>query len=159
MELLQTESDELTGASPWFPVTVDTTKLAQLLQLGFNENDSRVALQNASNNMEEAIESLMCAIESEEELKAILKHVGRLAENGGQNLDGPSTSNASGQTQVALPAPIIEAVINHARVEIETYKAYERFNSDLKLSDLEYLDLPLIQEEKILTEYFNMLQQ
>nr|NP_001259756.1 uncharacterized protein Dmel_CG15445, isoform H [Drosophila melanogaster]NP_608436.4 uncharacterized protein Dmel_CG15445, isoform F [Drosophila melanogaster]NP_728390.1 uncharacterized protein Dmel_CG15445, isoform A [Drosophila melanogaster]NP_728391.3 uncharacterized protein Dmel_CG15445, isoform E [Drosophila melanogaster]NP_728392.2 uncharacterized protein Dmel_CG15445, isoform G [Drosophila melanogaster]AOQ11985.1 CG15445-RA [synthetic construct]AAF50848.2 uncharacterized protein Dme len=159
VELLQTESDELTGASPWFPVTVDTTKLAQLLQLGFNENDSRVALQNASNNMEEAIESLMCAIESEEELKAILKHVGRLAENGGQNLDGPSTSNASGQTQVALPAPIIEAVINHARVEIETYKAYERFNSDLKLSDLEYLDLPLIQEEKILTEYFNMLQQ
>ncbi|XP_033170633.1 NEDD8 ultimate buster 1 [Drosophila mauritiana] len=159
VELLQTESDELNGALPRLPVTIDKTKLAQLLQLGFHENDSRVALENESNNMEEAIDSLMCAIDSEEELTAILKQAERMAETGGQNRDGPSTSTASGQTEAALPAPLIEAVINHARDEIETYKAYERFNSDLNMSDMEYLDLPLIQEEKILTEYFNMLQQ
>ncbi|EDX03069.2 NEDD8 ultimate buster 1 [Drosophila yakuba] len=159
VELLQTEADELNAVSPRAPVTIDAMKLAQLLQLGFYEKDSRVALENASNNIEEAIESLMCAIESEEELKTILEHVSRMAKPGDQNLDGPSTSTASGQAQTTLPSPIIEAVLNHARSEIETYKAYDRFNSDLKLSDMEYLDLPLIQEEKVLTEYFNMLRQ
>ncbi|XP_026838197.1 NEDD8 ultimate buster 1 isoform X1 [Drosophila erecta] len=158
VELLQSEAKEI-AAFPNTPVTIDPTKLAQLLQLGFCENDSRVALENASNEMEEAIESLMCAIESEEELKAIVEHVERMAATGGQNLDGPSTSDASGQAPTALPAHFLEAVLNHARSEIETYKAYDRFNSDLSLSDMEYLDLPLIQEEKVLTEYINMLQQ
>jgi len=49
--------------------------------------------------------------------------------------------------------------MKHARSEIETYKAYERFNADISQNDMDYLDLPLVQEEKVLHEYLNLLQQ
>ncbi|KAH8344529.1 hypothetical protein KR084_005944 [Drosophila pseudotakahashii] len=154
VELLQTEADELRAALPRNSVASDQDKLAQLLQLGFNEDNSRVALENASNNMERAIECLLRAFQSEDELRETIERVGRMT------FDGPSTSNASiieGQT--APPSPLIEAVLKHARSEIETYKAFERFNADISQNDMDYLDLPLVQEEKVLQEYLGLLQQ
>ncbi|XP_044248911.1 NEDD8 ultimate buster 1 [Drosophila takahashii] len=149
VELLQTEAEVLRAALPRNSVASDQDKLAQLLQLGFNEANSRVALENASNNMERAIECLLRAFQSEEELRETIERVGRLA------FDGPSTSSAS----TAPPSPIIEAVLKHARSEIETYQAYERFNADISQNDMDYLDLPLVQEEKVLQEYLGLLQQ
>jgi len=159
VELLQTEADVLRAALPRNRVTSDQDKLVQLLQLGFKEDNSRVALENASNNIERAIESLLRAFQSEEELKETLERVGRMAGIEGQNWDGPSTSSASIGAQTAPPSPLIEAVMKHARSEIETYKAYERFNADISQNDMDYLDLPLVQEEKVLHEYLNLLQQ
>jgi len=101
VELLQTEADVLRAALPRNRVTSDQDKLVQLLQLGFKEDNSRVALENASNNIERAIESLLRAFQSEEELKETLERVGRMAGIEGQNWDGPSTSSASIGAQTA----------------------------------------------------------
>ncbi|XP_017125496.1 NEDD8 ultimate buster 1 isoform X1 [Drosophila elegans] len=155
VELLQTESDALRAALPQKRASADTVKLAHLLQLGFNEDNVRVALETTSNDIERAIECLLRAFQNEDELKQTMDRVSRMVDSKGQDLDGPSTSNA----QAAPPLAIIDAVLKHARSEIETYKAYERFNADLSQNDMDYLDLPLVQEEKILAEYLKMLQQ
>ncbi|XP_017085767.1 NEDD8 ultimate buster 1 [Drosophila eugracilis] len=155
VELLENEMDTLCAALPGIRISADEDKLAQLLQLGFNKEDSLVALENASNNIEQAIESLVRSFTSEEELKEAFQRLGLMGTAGRPTSDGPSTSNA----QTAPPSPIIETALKYARSELDTYKAYERFNSDISQTDMDYLDLPLIQEEKILHEYLNLLQQ
>ncbi|KAH8336725.1 NEDD8 ultimate buster 1 isoform X1 [Drosophila kikkawai] len=152
VDLLQSRADELMAALPKTRVSADTDQLAHLRQLGFDEDSVRAALESTSNNMERAIEFLLRAFRSEGELQEAMQRVTDLATNGG---DGPSTSNSN----AAPPSPIIESVLRQARAEMETYKAYQRFNSDLSQSDQDYLDLPLVQEEHILAEYRNLLEQ
>ncbi|XP_017056314.1 NEDD8 ultimate buster 1 [Drosophila ficusphila] len=157
VELLQNEPDELRSAVPPTHASVDLVKLGHLLQLGFKEENVRVALETTSNDVERAIECLLRAFQSEDELKQTMERASRMIE--GLDSDGPSTSTSAGQMQAAPPSPIIEAVLKHARSEMETNKAYERFNSDLSQNDQDYLDLPLVQEEMVLNEYLNLLQQ
>ncbi|KAH8380854.1 hypothetical protein KR200_008434 [Drosophila serrata] len=151
VDLLQSQADELMAALPKRSVSVDTDQLAQLRQLGFDEDSVRAALESTSNNLERAIEFLLRAFRSEGELKEAMERVTDLANNGG---DGPSTSNSN-----PTPPAIIESVLRQARAEMETYKAYQRFNADLSQNDQDYLDLPLVQEEHILAEYRNLLTQ
>lgn len=150
---MQSHANELLAALPKTRVSADADHLAHLRQLGFDEDSVRAALESTSNNMERAIEFLLRAFRSEGELEETMKRITELASNGG---DGPSTSNSNGE---APPSPIIDAVLRQARAEMETYKAYQRFNADLSQNDQEYLDLPLIQEEHILAEYRNLLEQ
>ncbi|KAH8409075.1 hypothetical protein KR009_006286 [Drosophila setifemur] len=157
VELLQTQSAELRAALPPRDCSVDADQLAHLLQLGFDEPAVRAALESTSNNVDRAIEYLLRAFQSEEELNRTVERISQMvAGTGGQvDDDGPSTSNSN----PAPPSPIIKSVLRQARTEIEALKAYERFNSDLSQNDQDYLDLPLIQEEQLLNEYRNLLEQ
>ncbi|KAH8252630.1 hypothetical protein KR032_000871 [Drosophila birchii] len=152
VDLLQSQADELMAALPKTRVSADTDQVAYLRQLGFDEDSVRAALESTSNNVERAIGFLLRAFRSEEELKEAMELVTNLANNGG---DGPSTSSSN----PTPPSPIIQSVLRQARAEMETYKAYQRFNSDLSQNDQDYLDLPLVQEEHILAEYRNLLEQ
>ncbi|EDW82908.1 uncharacterized protein Dwil_GK10251 [Drosophila willistoni] len=157
VELLQSHSGELERAvlsDNSQNLSADSVHLAALQQLGFEEATSRVALESAKNNVEQAIEFLLKAFQSEEELKSMVKRVTQLAKGDIAQLDGPSTSH-----QVPPQGPLIHAVLSKAKTEMEAYKAYKRFNSDLSQSDQDYLDLPLNQEEQLLAEYRKLLEQ
>ncbi|XP_068154466.1 NEDD8 ultimate buster 1 [Drosophila tropicalis] len=157
VELLQSHSEDLERAvfSDSSPnLTADSVHLAALQQLGFDEATSCVALESAKNNVEKAIEYLLKAFQSEDELKSLVKRITQLAKGDVAGLDGPSTSQ-----QVPPQGPLINAVLSKAKTELEAYKAYKRFNSDLSQSDQDYLDLPLNQEEQLLAEYRKLLEQ
>ncbi|KAH8273385.1 hypothetical protein KR018_006519 [Drosophila ironensis] len=152
VDLLQTQSQELTASLPEKDITADTDQLSHLLQLGFDEPAVRAALESTSNNVERAIECLLRAFDNEKELNETVERISKLA----SQEDGPSTSKSSGSLP---PSPIVKKVLRQAKTEIEAMKAYERFNSDLSQSDQDYLDLPLVQEEQLLAEYRALLEQ
>lgn len=155
MELLQTNSAELRDTLPESQ-SVDAVQLAALLQLGFKEPAARAALESAENNLEQATDFLLKAIQSEEELLQTVERVTQLASGGMFNLDGASTSQAADVTPSGF---LIDAVLQKAKAEMEAYQAFKRLNADLTHSDQDYLDLPLLQEEQLLAEYRNLLEQ
>ncbi|EDW65646.1 NEDD8 ultimate buster 1 [Drosophila virilis] len=153
VELLQTNSAEL-RATLLESQSADAVQLAALLQLGFTEPAARAALESAQNNLEQATDFLLKAIQSEEELLQTVERVTQLATNGIGN-DAASTSQAA----MSPTGSLIDAVLQKAKAEMEAYQAYKRLHADLTHSDQDYLDLPLLQEEQLLAEYRNLLEQ
>lgn len=153
MELLQTNSAEL-RATLLESQSADAVQLAALLQLGFTEPAARAALESAQNNLEQATDFLLKAIQSEEELLQTVERVTQLATDG-IGSDAASTSQAA----ISPTGSLIDAVLQKAKAEMEAYQAYKRLHADLTHSDQDYLDLPLLQEEQLLAEYRNLLEQ
>ncbi|KAM8720018.1 hypothetical protein ACLKA7_006128 [Drosophila subpalustris] len=151
VELLQTGSAELRANLPAVE-SADDVQLAALLQLGFLEPAARAALESTRNNLTQATDFLLKAIQSEEELLATVERVTKLAT---MDIDGmASTSQGAG------PAPaLIDTVLQKAKAEIDAYQAYKRLHADLSGNEQDYLDLPLLQEEQLLAEYRNLLEQ
>ncbi|XP_014102311.1 NEDD8 ultimate buster 1 isoform X1 [Bactrocera oleae] len=150
LDLLQTSSDELLKNLPK-KENADTDLLEQLKQLGFNEDMVRVALETTSNNMENALDFLVKIFGNEEEL---VKQLERITEAGKIVIAGddtPSTSSGIGS--------LVNTALGKVKDEMESLKAYERFNEDLTSNEQDYLDLPLLQEEQILAEYKRFLEQ
>lgn len=153
MELLQTQFDDLVSSLPRTSVSADDDQLKHLLRLGFEEPAVRAALESTDNNVERAIEFLLRAFQTEEELQETMDKIQKLS----HNEDGPSTSSSSSSSP--LSSPIMNSVLRQAQVEIDAMKAYQRFNSDINQNDQDYLDLPLVQEEQLLAEYRYLLEQ
>ncbi|KAL7744191.1 hypothetical protein ACLKA6_009164 [Drosophila palustris] len=151
VELLQTGAAELRANLPAVE-SVDDVQLAALLQLGFLEPAARAALESTRNNLTQATDFLLKAIQSEEELLQTVERVTQLAT---MDIDGmASTSQGAG------PAPaLIDTVLQKAKAEIDAYQAYKRLHADLSGNEQDYLDLPLLQEEQLLAEYRNLLEQ
>lgn len=111
----------------------------------------RVALETTSNNMENALDFLVKIFGNEEEL---VKQLERITEAGKIVIAGddtPSTSSGIGS--------LVNTALGKVKDEMESLKAYERFNEDLTSNEQDYLDLPLLQEEQILAEYKRFLEQ
>jgi len=148
---LQTSSAELRATLP-ASESVDGDQLAALLQLGFLEPAARAALESAHNNLLQATDFLLKALQSEEELMETVERVKKLAIGG-------NDATASTSQGAAPSLPLIDTVLQKAKAEIDAYQAYKRLHADLSLNDQDYLDLPLLQEEQLLAEYRNLLEQ
>ncbi|KAH8386634.1 hypothetical protein KR093_001610 [Drosophila rubida] len=151
VELLQTGAAELRASLPT-PESVDDVQLAALLQLGFPEAVARAALEATRNNLMRATDFLLKSMQSEEELLQTVERVSKLA------LAGDATASTS-QGVVSANAPLIDAVLQKAKAEIDAYQAYKRLHADMSHNEQDYLDLPLQQEEQLLAEYRNLLEQ
>lgn len=151
LELLQSNAAELRATLPETQ-SADDVQLAALLQLGFTEPAARAALESTRNNLEQATEFLLKAMQSEEELLQTVERVTQLASAG--NDATASTSQGS-----KVSGSLIDAVLQKAKDEVEAYQAYKRLHADLQHNDQDYLDLPLQQEEQLLAEYRNLLEQ
>ncbi|XP_030379452.1 NEDD8 ultimate buster 1 [Scaptodrosophila lebanonensis] len=169
VDMLQNRPDELRNSLPVVPAA-DERQLRSLQKLGFDAKAARVALETTQNDIDLAIVFLLKAFESEEELRSTVDRMSRLIEEGLTGATGaatisdqPSTSSAASQQSQLFDSPrsraLIESVLHKAKAEMESYKAYNRFNADLTHSDQDYLDLPLVQEEQLLAEYRNLLEQ
>lgn len=109
---------------------------------------ARVALETMHNNIEKSIDFLVKTFGNEEELRKTME---RMAESATSALSGASTS--------AGAASLVDKVMQKAQAEIDSLKAYNRFNEDITENENDYLDLPLVQEEQILAEYKHLLEQ
>ncbi|XP_017145177.1 NEDD8 ultimate buster 1 [Drosophila miranda] len=145
IDLLQNDADELRANLP-ATLPADEALLTTLQQLGFSLDTSRAALETNSNNMEAAVQFLMRSLTTETELLNIIEAMTRLLD-----YQGPSGSRSASPT-------LIQSILDQAKAEMESYKAFERFHDDVIDSSIVYLDLPLIQEEQILIEYRNLLE-
>lgn len=151
VELLQTSSAELRATLP-ATESADDDQLAALLQLGFLEPAARAALESAHNDLLQATDFLLKALQSEEELLQTVERVKKLA-------IGDNDATASTSQGAAPSFPLIDTVLQKAKAEIDAYQAYKRLHADLSQNDQDYLDLPLQQEEQLLAEYRNLLEQ
>ncbi|XP_022209871.2 NEDD8 ultimate buster 1 [Drosophila obscura] len=146
IDLLQHEADELRANLP-ATTPADETHLRTLQQLGFPSVTARAALETTGNNMEAAIQFLVSSLNTEKELLSTIEAMTRLLD-----YEGPSGSHA------ASPA-LIHTIIKQAKSEMESHRAFERFNEDVTDNSIVYLDLPLDQEEQILLEYKSLLER
>lgn len=136
--------------------SADNLQLAALLQLGFTEPAARAALESTRNNLEQATDFLLKAMQSEEELLQTVERVTQLARSGA---GAGSDATASTSQGASVSGSLIDAVLHKAKEEVEAYQAYKRLHADLQQNDQDYLDLPLQQEEQLLAEYRNLLEQ
>ncbi|XP_037937514.1 NEDD8 ultimate buster 1 [Teleopsis dalmanni] len=144
LELLQTQGDEL-RSSVSAPTSVNNLLLDELKKLGFDEQLANIALQTTGNNIDKAADYLIRMLNDENQLKSMMEKVSQAL----NAADGPSTS--SGINSLASD------LIQKAQLELESLTAYRRFHVDITDTENDYLDLPLLQEEQILTEYRNLL--
>ncbi|XP_053947894.1 NEDD8 ultimate buster 1-like [Anastrepha ludens] len=149
LDLLQTNSDELLQSLPK-KENADSDILEQLKELGFNEEIVRVALETTQNDPGKALDFLVKIFGNEEDL---LKQISRIAEATKEIVGDDTPSTSSGLSSLASTA------MDKVKNEIESLRAYERFNEDLTSNGQDYLDLPLLQEEQILAEYKRFLEQ
>lgn len=146
LNLLQNHTEELSRQLP-LDGAVNIDLMQQLQQLGFSESRVRVALETTRNNLESAIDFLVkMYIDEEEDLSKFIERMTTVATDQG----APSTS--TGLNNLA------QQIVEKATKEIESLNAYNRFKQDFIANDLDYLDLPLIQEEQILAEYKHLLK-
>lgn len=131
-------------------------QLAALLQLGFTEPAARAALESTRNNLEQATDFLLKAMQSEEELLQTVERVTQLARSGAGAGNDATASTSQG---ASVSGSLIDAVLHKTKKEVEAYKAYKRLHADFQQNDQDYLDLPLQQEEQLLAEYRNLLEQ
>lgn len=131
-------------------------QLAALLQLGFTEPAARAALESTRNNLEQATDFLLKAMQSEEELLQTVERVTQLARTGAGAGNDATASTSQG---ASVSGSLIDAVLHKTKKEVEAYKAYKRLHADFQQNDQDYLDLPLQQEEQLLAEYRNLLEQ
>ncbi|XP_067636364.1 NEDD8 ultimate buster 1 [Eurosta solidaginis] len=150
LDLLQTNSDELMQNLPPKDTSVENELMEQLKQLGFSEDLVRVALETSQNNMDKALDFLVKTFGSEEDL---LQQMNRIAETAANltGMDGPSTSSGINS--------LVSMAMSKVNNEMESLKAFERFNEDITSNEQDYLDLPLLQEEQILAEYKRFFEQ
>uniref|UniRef100_A0A1B0A0W3 UBA domain-containing protein n=1 Tax=Glossina pallidipes TaxID=7398 RepID=A0A1B0A0W3_GLOPL len=142
LNLLQNHTEELSRELP-LDGTVNIDLMQQLQQLGFSESRVRVALETTRNNLESAIDFLVKMYTDEEDLSKFIERITTVATDQG----APSTS--TGLNNLA------QQIVEKATKEIESLNAYNRFKQDFIANDLDYLDLPLIQEEQILAEFLD----
>ncbi|KAH8330614.1 hypothetical protein KR067_005656 [Drosophila pandora] len=160
LELLQRHSNDLRANLPTTPVA-DETLLSTLQQLGFDLPSARAALETTSNDFKKSVEFLLKSFSNEEELLRVISAMTKLLEE-----YAPSGSNRP-STNSSIPVvnlsndmlSLIQSVLGKAKLEMESYTAFKRFHEDLSGNHLEYLDLPLIQEEQILSEYRHLLER
>lgn len=69
------------------------------------------------------------------------------------SLDGPSTS-ASTSTACSVSESRAMEIANKL---LEEHSAYDRFAEDISFEEDDHLDFPLIDEERLLLEYINVL--
>lgn len=136
--------------------SADNMQLAALLQLGFTEPAARAALESTRNNLEQATDFLLKAMQSEEELLQTVERVTQLARSGAGAGNDATASTSQG---ASVSGSLIDAVLHKTKKEVEAYKAYKRLHADFQQNDQDYLDLPLQQEEQLLAEYRNLLEQ
>ncbi|KAH8416841.1 hypothetical protein KR222_007420 [Zaprionus bogoriensis] len=157
LELLQSSAAELRATLPETQ-SADDVQLAALLQLGFPESVARTALESTRNNLDQATDFLLKAMQSEEELLQTVERVTKLARSSSAG-DDAAASTSQGAKSAAGTGALIDAVLQKAQAEVEAYQAYKRLHADLTHSDQDYLDLPLHQEEQLLAEYRHLLEQ
>lgn len=152
LDLLHSNAEELSRSLPPSQ-TADDEILSQLKQLGFSEEMARAALETTQNSLDKAIEFLMKTHGSETELMETMERMTATASAIITNNDyeGPSTSSGVNT--------LVTKALDKAHKEMESLKAYKRFTEEMPDNEHDYLDLPLIQEEQILTEYKRLLEQ
>ncbi|KAI9582644.1 NEDD8 ultimate buster 1-like [Glossina fuscipes] len=144
LDLLENYTDELRRKSS-SDYTVDARLMQQLLQLGFDESHVRMALQISLNNLENAIDILIKYHTDCEDINSFIKRMTAIANE--ENI--PSTSNGL----ISLAGKVAKK----ATREIESLNAFMRFKEGLTDNELDYMDLPLAQEEQILEQYKHLL--
>uniref|UniRef100_A0A1A9WA10 UBA domain-containing protein n=1 Tax=Glossina brevipalpis TaxID=37001 RepID=A0A1A9WA10_9MUSC len=145
LNLLQNHPEELSRKLPSHR-SADIELMQQLQQLGFSESYVRIALETTRNNLERAIDFLIKMYTDEEDLAKFVERMTTIAAEQG----APSTS--TGLNSLA------QRIAQRAMNEIESLNAYNRFKQDFIDNEMDYLDLPLIQEEQILEEYKHLLK-
>ncbi|XP_002056469.2 NEDD8 ultimate buster 1-like [Drosophila virilis] len=172
LELLQYHSSELRQGLP-DSQAADEQMLGTLRGLGFKLPAARAALEITCNNLDRAIDFLLKSLATEEELNSVVERMSAVdnaataAATGAASTsssNAPATSalpnSSSEQLSVGTPSKValVKSVLNKAKTELETYRAYRRFNEDIPDVDQDYLDLPLEQEEQLLNEYTQLLE-
>ncbi|XP_034486358.1 NEDD8 ultimate buster 1 [Drosophila innubila] len=161
LEMLQSHSDELRRNLP-ATVAADEQMLYTLRELGFKLSSARAALETTQNDMDRAVDFLLKSLPNERELNTLIEYMSQLSSQTA-DLASTSTSNQSSRSET-LPAvttsklALVQSILTKAKIEIESYSAYKRFNEDLPENDQDYLDLTLEQEEQVLNEYMSLLE-
>lgn len=121
-------------------VQVDQALIDQMVQMGFPEPVVRMALENAQENPQEALDFLL-QMQGEGNIDELLKKLAaKKKKKSSTNVnDGASTSTDT-------------------RIE-ESDKAYDRFTEDLKHVDEAYLDMPLLEEADLIIQYMRLLER
>ncbi|XP_068156814.1 NEDD8 ultimate buster 1 [Drosophila tropicalis] len=160
VDLLQFHADELRANVQTTP-PADEQLLNILHQLGFPIPLVRVALETTQNDMKRAVEFLLKSQSNENQILKIIETMAQTL-SGNLNDQQQPTSSSNARPYIDLSSSkmqMIETFLTMAKSELESYKAYKRFNEDVTMNDNDYLDLPLIQEEQILIEYKHLLER
>ncbi|XP_016974421.1 NEDD8 ultimate buster 1 [Drosophila rhopaloa] len=160
LDLLQRHSDELRANLTATP-PVDESLLSTLQQLGFQTQTARSALETTENDFRKSVEFLLKSFVNETELMAVIGAMTKLLEDHGPSGSNRTTSNSSAPllNLSSSKLALIQSVLGQAKSEMESYNAFKRFNEDLSENSSNYLDLPLVQEEQILSEYRRLLER
>ncbi|XP_017052858.2 NEDD8 ultimate buster 1 [Drosophila ficusphila] len=160
LDLLQRHSDELRANLPAAPPPVDESLLSTLEQLGFQAQAAQAALETTGNDFGKCMEFLMKSFTNEKDLLAFIETIKKLVEQNGPSGSKKTRTNSS-TSVVNLSTSklsLIQSALAKAKSEMETYNAFKRFNKNLSENNSNYLDLPLVQEEQILSEYRRLLE-
>lgn len=129
--------------------------------IGFREDMARLALETSHNDIDKSVDFLIRTFTNENELLATMEEVAKKSEQAAICITASSevSVNPSTSTAAAPNNNIFRNVMRKAKSEIESLQAYKRFNKDLPENENDYLDLSLIQEEQLLTDYKRLLEQ
>ncbi|KAH8382832.1 hypothetical protein KR009_005504 [Drosophila setifemur] len=160
LDLLQRHSEDLRANLPTSP-PVDESLLSTLQQLGFHLPSARAALETTNNDFKKSVEFLLKSFASETELMGLISAMTKLLEDHAPSGSNRTSANSSSPflNLSGSKLALIETVLNQAKTEMKSYVAFERFNGDLSGNSSDYLDLPLVQEEQILSEYRQLLER
>ncbi|EDW84976.1 uncharacterized protein Dwil_GK12848 [Drosophila willistoni] len=161
VDLLQFHADEL-GADLQTTPPADEQLLNILHQLGFPMALVRIALETTQNDMKRSVEFLLKSQSDENQLLQVIDNMSQTLSGNPDDQQQQPTSSSNARPFIDISSSklqLIETFLTMAKSELESYKAYTRFNEDLTMNDNDYLDLPLIQEEQILIEYKNLLER
>ncbi|KXJ78706.1 hypothetical protein RP20_CCG003797 [Aedes albopictus] len=141
-------------------ITPSEDLIGKLIDLGFHKEAAIAALRKNINDFEDSVEYLVAARKNNEYDK-LLTDLQSL--NNNTSGSGSSTAGASGSNPVAdteqQPGPSRKKVKNEsnsARKEMLDI-LYKSFSKDMDTNSDTYLDLPLIEEATILSEYKKLL--
>lgn len=162
LELLQNHSEELRANLP-AALPVDESLVSTLQQLGFQPTSARAALETTDNDFPKAVEFLLKSFASKTELLGVIRAMTKLLEDHAPSGSNRATNNNSASSPFAnlsgSKLTLVQAALSQAKTEMETYTAFKRFNEDITENHPDYLDLPLVQEAQILTEYRQLLER
>lgn len=162
LELLQNHSEELRANLP-AALPVDESLVSTLQQLGFQPTSARAALETTDNDFPKAVEFLLKSFASKTELLGVIRAMTKLLEDHAPSGSNRATNNNSASSPFAnlsgSKLTLVQAALSQAKTEMETYTAFKRFNEDIAENHPDYLDLPLVQEAQILTEYRQLLER
>ncbi|XP_058832014.1 NEDD8 ultimate buster 1-like [Topomyia yanbarensis] len=135
----------------------------KLVDLGYHEEAAQAALKQTYNNFEEAVEFLITARQNNEYDSLLTTAINELVSSS-TNILETTTSTSIEDRGSNVPNNEL-AGPSHKRAKNDTNSAkkqmmdilYKSFSKDMDTTNDTYLDLPLIEEAKVLAEYKKLL--